>query len=107
MPDAIIQSSALTNFNPSVGDFVMEAFARLQLRPPQLTAFHWQTARMSANLLQVDLSNQGFPLLYKETLLQIPLQPGVSLYSLPRNVVACLDAFIRVYQTGNAQNFAP
>jgi len=107
MPDAIIPSSGTQNFNPSAGDIVLDAFGRIQLHPPALTANHWNHARLSAGFLQIDISNQGFPLLWKEKLLQVPLQPGVSFYQLPRNVVACLDAYIRVYQTGNAQNFAP
>lgn len=47
------------------------------------------------------------PLLFQTRRLQIPLTPGVPSYTLPSNVVAPLDAFVRQYFTGNAVNFLP
>jgi len=105
MPDVGFGTSLQQAFNPSAGDYVIEAFGRLQVHPPALTSNHWYQARLSANFLQVDIANIGMPLLWKQTLLQIPLLPGLSLYTLPMNAVAVLDGYIRTYQTGNVQNF--
>lgn len=100
---------ASTTFAPSVGDLVLDAFARIQVRPTSLTADHMVQARLSANLLQSEWSNVGMPLLWKQQLLQIPLLPGVqgASYALPSTIIAPLDAFVRAYQAGNAVNFTP
>ncbi len=106
--NALLPSSGTTDFNPSFGDFILEAYSRIQVRPPSLTSDHFIQARMSANLLLTsEWVNIGMPLLYKIVQLQIPLSPGVANYTLPSNIVAPLDAFIRTYQTGQAQNFVP
>jgi hypothetical protein len=47
------------------------------------------------------------PLLFAVRRLQIPLIPGISSYTLPSNVIAPLDAFVRQYFTGNDVNFLP
>lgn len=106
--NAIQPSSGTTGFNPSLGEFVLDAFSRVQVRPTSFTADHFVQARLSANLLLVsEWSNVGMPLLWQISSLQIPLIPGISSYPLPSNIIAPLDAFIRAYQTGNAQNFTP
>ena len=100
--------SGVTNFAPTASDFVIEAYSRVQIRPTSMVAMHWVDARMSANLMLVsDWANIGMPLLWKVQLIQIPLLPGVAQYSLPSNVVAPLDAYVRQYQTSNAVNFTP
>jgi hypothetical protein len=106
---AILPTTGENFFNPSFSDFVVEAYARIQVRPPSFTSDHFYQARLSANLLLSDWSNVGMPILYKVQLLQIPLYPGVATYQLASNIIAPLDAFIRVYQTGTsqAQNFTP
>ncbi len=100
-------TSGTTSFNPSLGELALDAFARVQIRPTSLTADHWFQCRLSALMLQSELSNVGMPLLWKVSEVLIPLQPGVSSYTLPQSVIAPLDAFIRQYQLGTAQNFAP
>jgi|SRR5215469_2891895 len=107
MPEAALNSTSGTQlFNPGGGDYVLDALGRLQIHPPEITSNHWYQARLSANFLQVEMANVGLPLLWKQQLLQIPLQPGVSLYTLPYNVVAAFDAYIRLYTPSNAQSFA-
>jgi hypothetical protein len=104
---AIVATSGTTAFNPSLGEIALDAFSRVQIRPPSLTADHWFQCRMSALMLQSELSNIGMPLLWKVSEILITLQPGVLSYPLPSNMIAPLDAFIRLYQPGTAQNFAP
>jgi hypothetical protein len=107
MPNALQPSSGTQAFNPSFGDMILEAFARIQIRPPALTADHFFQARMSMGLLQSELANLLMPMLWKVTQLKIPLIPGQRSYTLPTSVIAPLDGFIRVYQPANPANFAP
>jgi hypothetical protein len=58
-------------------------------------------------MLQSELANVGVPLLFALDEMTVTLQPGVSEYTLPASVIAPLDAYVRVYQRGTAQNFAP
>lgn len=104
---AISTSSGTTNFAPSLGELVLEAYSRCQVRSASLTAEHWATARMSANLLQVEMSNVGMPMLFKISYVDIPLIPGVSQYQAPASIIAPLDSVIRTYQLGTGQDFAP
>lgn len=103
--NAIVASSGTTGFAPSLGEMILEAFSRVQIRPASLTADHFSQARMSANLLQSEWSNVGMPLLWRIQPIQIALQPGVSAYAAPSNVIAPLDATITLYQPGPGQNF--
>lgn len=105
VPQALAPNSGANLFAPSMGDFVVESYSRIQIRPPAFTRDHFVQARMSANLLFSEWSNIGMPLLWKVEELKIPLIPGKRIYTLPTNVVAPLDAFIRTYQTGQANNF--
>jgi hypothetical protein len=107
MAQALLQSSGATDFNPSLADFVIESYSRIQVRPPSLTRDHFVQARLSSNLLFSEWSNIGMPLLFQTRRLQIPLIPGISSYTLPSNVIAPLDAFVRQYFTGNDVNFLP
>src|SRR5688572_7587830 len=104
---AITSSSGTTAFAPSLGELVMDAFARCQIRSASLSAEHWFQARLSANLLQVEMSNVGMPLLFKVQSLRIPLYPGVKDYSVPASVIAPLDSTITQYLLGTGQDFAP
>lgn len=104
---ALQLSSGTQAFNPSLGEFVIEAYSRIQIRPPALTADHWYQARLSAGLLQAEWSNREMPFLAKVTELKIPLIPGQARYQLPASVIAPLDGFIRTYQAANPTNFAP
>lgn len=105
--NALQATSGTTAFNPTLGELVLDAFARLQIRPTSLTADHWQQARLSIGLLQSELSNIGMPLLFKIDEILIPLSPGVTRYAAPANIVAPLDAFIRTYQPTTGQSFTP
>lgn len=103
---ALQASSGTQAFNPSLGELVIEAYSRIQVRPPALTADHFFQARLSAGLQQAEWSNRSMPMLSKVELLKIPLLPGQAHYQLPTSVIAPLDGFIRVYQPAQPQNFA-
>lgn len=105
--NAITASSGTTSFNPTLGEIILDAFARVQIREASLTASHWFQARLSAGMLQSELSNIGMPLLFKIQELLVPLQPGRTSYPAPANIIAPLDAYIRTYQPGTGQSFTP
>ncbi len=104
---ALVPSSGTTGFAPTLGELVLDAFARVQIRSASLTAEHFYQARLSANLFQSELANVGMPLLFKIQKIDIPLLPGVVDYAMPSNVIAPLDAYISLYQPGTGQNFSP
>ncbi len=104
---AVVSSSGTTNFAPSLGELVLDAYARCQIRSASLGAEHFFQARLSANLLQVEFANVGMPLLFKIQSIDITLRPGVRDYQLPSNIIAPLDSTIRQYQMGTGQDFDP
>lgn len=104
---AITASSGTTNFAPSLGELVLDAYARCQVRSASLTSEHWWQARMSASLMQSDWVNVGMPLLFKIQPIRITLQPGVTQYDMPSNIIAPLDATISQYLLGTGQDFDP
>ncbi len=97
-------TSGTTSFAPSLGDLTIEAFARCNVHPTSLTANHTYQARMSANLMLSDWNVNPGPNLWKQVLLSIPMVPGVATYSIPSNVIAVTDWFLRQFQVGNPVN---
>lgn len=100
-------SSGTTNFNPSLGDLVIEAYSRCQIRPPSFTPDHMTQARQSAQFLLTEWATKpNVPNLWKISLFQIELVQGVSTYAVPQNVVAILDYYIRQFQLAAPVNLA-
>lgn len=97
------------SFFLSVGDCILEAFDRLEVRPVAITGEMMVSARRSINLeLTVSWPN-NVPLLWKidATPTLIPLQQGVSVYNLPTDTVTMLDTYIRTFQLPNQFNVTP
>lgn len=94
-----VTSSGTTNFNPTLGDLVIEAYSRCQIRPTSFTADHMLQARQSAQFLLSEWATKpNTPNLWKISLQQIQLVQGVATYAVPQNVVAILDYYIRQFQ---------
>ncbi len=74
-------SSGTYAFEPSYGDLVLNAFARIQLRRTELTQQHMADAALEANLVQVELSNAQ-PNLWTSELYEVSLTQGVGDYTL-------------------------
>lgn len=104
---AVTSSSGTTNFAPSLGELVLDAFSRCQVRSASLTAEHWFQARLSANLMQSEWSNAGMPLLFKIQQFKVMLLPGVTQYDMPSSIIAPLDSTISQYQVGTGQSVDP
>ena len=93
-------TSGTYNFNPSLGEVVLNAFARCGIRRTALVQEHLQDARFEANLLFSEWSNRGVNL-WKVDLQTVPLIEGTTLYTVPSNTVMILDAYIA---TGSGQS---
>lgn len=80
-------------YNPNAADFVLNAFARIQLRGPELTQQHLQDAYNEANLLQVEFANRQ-PNLWTTELYTATLSDGTATYSLPARAISILAAYV-------------
>lgn len=78
----------------------MNAFGRLQMRAPELTADHLANAAMEANLLNVSFSNRN-PNRYALETPTIALSQGTATYSLPNRTIAIAIVYMTT-GTGNA-----
>lgn len=95
-------------FNPSLGELVLNAFARCGVRRTALLQEHMQDARFEANMMFSEWSNRGVNL-WKVDLQTIPLTQGISEYYASTNSIAAdaartvmvLDAYIA---TGSGQS---
>ena len=95
-------SSSTYSYNPAVSDLVLNAFARIGIRSPELTAQHLADAATECNLLSVSFSNRN-PYQYALETPTITLTPGVSTYSLPNRTLAIGIVYVtQNYGTGSA-----
>lgn len=87
-------SSGTYNFSPSLGEVVLNAYARIGVRRAEIEQTHLADARMEANLLLAKMSDQQ-PNLWAVDLLNIPLVQGTAVYTVPPETAMILDVFIR------------
>lgn len=88
-------TSGTYNFNPSLGEIVLNAYARCGVRRTAIMQEHMQDARFETNLMLSSWSNQGVNL-WEVKLTAVPLIAGVATYSVPSNVVMVLDAYTQI-----------
>lgn len=88
------QTSGTYNFSPSLGEVVLNAYARIGVRRAEIEQTHLADARMEANLLLAKMSDQQ-PNLWAVDLLNIPLVQGTAVYTVPPETAMILDVFIR------------
>lgn len=86
-------SSGTYNFAPSSGQCLIQAYRRCQIRTPELRQEHFDAGFMEMNLSMVHLSNLQ-PNLWKVVLSSVSLVEGQATYTLPKNTVMILDAYI-------------
>lgn len=95
-------SSGTYTFNPSLGDIILYAFGLCGVRPTALTQEHMFSARMAANILQLDWSNEGVNLWEVVLSTPITLVAGTATYNLASNTITMLDAYVtQVASSGN------
>lgn len=90
----VLVTSKTYDFAPGLGEVVLNAFARIQVRRTEILQTHMADARMEGNLLLAKLSNEQ-PNLWTVDLQSVPLLQGVSTYSVPAETVMILDAYVR------------
>ena len=95
----VINTSKTYDFNLSVGEMALEAFSRIGVRPSEVTQQHIQNARVSANLVLAEWSNQ-VPNLWEVGLQSSPLIQGTDTYSVSAETVMILDMYITTSISG-------
>lgn len=87
-------SSGTYNFNPAIGEIVLQAFNLCGVRPTSLTQEHLNSARQSMNLMLSRWCNLGVNL-WKVDTVTINLVAGQSTYSVPSDTIMILDMYNR------------
>jgi hypothetical protein len=93
-------TSGTYNFNPSLGEVVLNAYARCGIRRTSLAQEHLADAAFEANLMFSDWSNKGVNL-WEVDRVSVPLVQGTTTYSVDAKTVMILDAVIT---TGSGQS---
>jgi hypothetical protein len=96
-------TSGTYSFNPSLGEIVLNAYARCGVRRTALMQEHMTDARFEANLMLASWANQGVNL-WEVTPISVLLVQGQTTYSVPQKVVMILDAVIQ-QNTGTSSQF--
>lgn len=77
---------------------MLNAFARIQMRPTEILTAHIQAATMELNLLFARMNNMG-PNLWTVDLQTLPLTQGVATYQLPAETIMITNMYIRTGAT--------
>src|SRR5262249_47661859 len=88
-------ASGTYTFNPSVGECVINAFSRVQVRRTGIVQEHMADATMEAGLLQAEWNNKG-PNLWTVDLQSQALTQGTATYSVDPTTITILDAYISI-----------
>ena len=86
--------SGTREFNPTLGEAVIAAFARIGVRRPEITQQQLEDANFEANLLQSEMQGDGINL-WQNILQTYDIEPGKSVYDIDPNTVFVLDVYIR------------
>jgi len=96
-------TSGTYTFNPSLGEIVLNAYARCGVRRTAIMQEHMTDARFETNLMLASWANQGVNL-WEVVLISVPLVQGQTTYTVPQKVVMILDAVIQ-QNTGTSSQF--
>ena len=88
-----VDVSKTYDFNPSLGELILTAFARINVRAAELTQAHMYQARQAANFLLSEWSALQ-PNLWEVGMQTVPLLSGVGTYTVPAETVMILDTVI-------------
>ena len=88
-------TSGTFNFDPSLGEIVLYAYNLIGIRNTALTQEHMESARIAANMMLANWSNNGVNLWTVERI-SVPLVAGQATYSVDQNTVVMLDTYIRI-----------
>lgn len=86
-------TSGTYGFAPSVGELVLNAFGRIQIRRTEITQQHLADAANESNLLQVEFSNR-LPNLWLSETHTVSLSQGTASYVLPARLIAPMAVYL-------------
>jgi hypothetical protein len=92
-------TSSTYAFSPNVGDLVMNAFGRIQIRRTEITQQHLQDAATEANMVQVEFSNRQ-PNLFSAETYTVSLVEGTATYALPARMISPMAVYLTTTNTG-------
>jgi hypothetical protein len=87
-------TSGTYQFQPSLGEAVLNAYARIGVRRTEILQTHLADARMEANLLLARFADNQ-PNLWTVDLQSLPLIQGGATYTVPAETAMILDVYIR------------
>jgi len=87
-------TSGTFDFAPTLGDVFINAYGRCQIRRTAITPDHLRDAAMSANLVQVEWSNEQVNL-WTVDLQSIPLITGQDTYDVDPSTIMIMAAWIQ------------
>jgi hypothetical protein len=90
------------NFAPSVGEVVLNALSRVQIRGPMVKTAMLQMAQQEANLMQVEWSNRG-PNLWTVDEQSTTTIPGYATYSVDPATIAILEVTLGWGEVGTPE----
>lgn len=99
-------TSGTYNFAPSLGEVVLNAFARIGIRRTEILQTHLADARMEANLLLARLADSQ-PNLWTVDLQALPLLQGSATYTVPAETAMILDVYIRYGSPSTDRSMSP
>lgn len=97
----VVQTSNTFNFNPSGGEFILNAFDRIQVRPTEIEQTQMQRAVTELNFALTRFNTMPGQNLWTIDLQSIPLVQGTATYSIPAETRMILSGYIR-YSTSPA-----
>lgn len=99
----VVNTSKTYDFNPLGGELIIEAFARIGVRPSEITQQHMYHARISANMVLSEFSNIQ-PNLWEVGLQYVPLTENYATYTMPAETVTILDLYISTNNQSDTQD---
>jgi len=91
----VVATSGTFNFSPTGGEFILNAFDRIQIRPSEIEQTQMQRAIMELNLALVRFNTMPGQNLWTIDLQSIPLVQGSATYAIPAETRMILSAFVR------------
>lgn len=93
--DSTPTTSGTFTFNPTGGEFILNAFDRIQIRPSEIEQTQMQRAVMELNLALVRFNTMPGQNLWTIDLVQTPLVAGTATYSVGGETRMILSGFVR------------
>ena len=99
-----MSTSGTYAFNPSLGELVLYAFGLCEIRGPEITQAHMESARIAANLMLGRWAASSGVNLWKVDLVTVPLVQGTATYAVDASTITVLDAYVTVTSGGVSTN---